>query len=287
MIENSNNSFTIDHRFNRICICRDDQNYDCSRDELQPAYPGQKYVLKLTVIGFSTPVSIVIDDSPLTACKSQVDAKKITVPPNVCTSIDYIIQFKSRQSCELYIKGRAFTPLPSTDLFVYQNHIRVFHVPMILCPVRFTINALIGICECDPLLFKNMLIACDIDDHTISQPANTWIAATTTNGSHKYYISQDCPFDYCLSHPLKFNLLYPDSQCQMNRAGVMCGQCKNGYRAVFGSSQCRHCSSIYLLTLIPILTAGVVLVLFLFILNLTVPDGDVNAIFFYVNIIGI
>jgi len=48
---------------------------------------------------------------------------------------------------------------------------------------------------------------------------------------------------------------------------------------VFGSSQCRHCSSIYLLTLIPILL--------LFIFNLTVTNGDVNAIFLYVNVIGI
>ena len=67
----------------------------------------------------------------------------------------------------------------------------------------------------------------------------------------------------------------------------MCGQCQQGLSAVFGSSQCKHCSNVYLLIIIPIAIAGLILVLLLFALNLTVTNGDINAFLLYANIIGI
>jgi len=53
------------------------------------------------------------------------------------------------------------------------------------------------------------------------------------------------------------------------------------------SPHCQHCSNVYLLLIIPIAVAGLVLVFLLFLLNLTVTDGTVNAFILYVNIIGI
>ena len=67
----------------------------------------------------------------------------------------------------------------------------------------------------------------------------------------------------------------------------MCGQCQQGLSAVFGSSQCKQCSNVYLLIIIPIGIAGFILVLLLFVLNLTVTNGDINAFLLYVNIISI
>jgi len=54
---------------------------------------------------------------------------------------------------------------------------------------------------------------------------------------------------------------------------VLCGQCQHGLSTVFGLSQCKHCSNIYLLITIPIGIAGIALVLLLFSLNLTSTDG--------------
>ena len=47
------------------------------------------------------------------------------------------------------------------------------------------------------------------------------------------------------------------------------------------------CSSIYLLLIIPIAVAGIALVIVLFVLNLTVTDGDINAFLLYINIVSI
>ena len=79
----------------------------------------------------------------------------------------------------------------------------------------------------------------------------------------------------------------PNLQCQFNRYGVLCGHCPPGQSAVFGSSQCKHCSNVYLLIIIPIAISGIVLVFLLFILNLTVTDGSITPFIYYANIISI
>ena len=96
-----------------------------------------------------------------------------------------------------------------------------------------------------------------------------------------------CPFDYCKPYSFYLNFSTPDSQCQFKRSGVLCGQCQQGLSTVFGSHHCQRCSNIYLLLIIPIAIAGVVLILLLFVLNLTVTDGTINSFILYANIISI
>ena len=55
---------------------------------------------------------------------------------------------------------------------------------------------------------------------------------------------------------------------------------------VLGSSRCKKCSSLIVLTIIPsFILSGLLLVIFLMLLNLTVSVGTINGLFFYVNII--
>ena len=133
------------------------------------------------------------------------------------------------------------------------------------------------------------ITSCNIDDRTILRPANSWISAVTVNNSYFYNVSLQCPFDYCLPYSSHLNLFNPDSQCQFERAGKVCAECQQGLSTVFGSSHCKQCSNIYLLLIIPIaITGGVhVLVMILFIFNLTVTNGIINTLVFYVNIISI
>ena len=90
-----------------------------------------------------------------------------------------------------------------------------------------------------------------------------------------YIVSSYCPFvDHCIPKQTDLNLSDPDSQCQFNRIGFLCGKCQQGLSSVFGSHQCKHCSNIYLLLIIPISIAGLVLVTFLYIFDLTVRNGN-------------
>ena len=67
------------------------------------------------------------------------------------------------------------------------------------------------------------------------------------------------------------NLKSSTSQCAFNHAGVLCGGCENNYSLAIGSSRCIRCLNNIHLFLIPFfLTIGIVLVIFIFALNLTV-----------------
>ena len=56
---------------------------------------------------------------------------------------------------------------------------------------------------------------------------------------------------------------------------------------VFGSSRCIHCADIHILVTLIIIAAGIVLVVFLYVLNFTVTSGTINGIIYYANIISI
>ena len=76
--------------------------------------------------------------------------------------------------------------------------------------------------------------------------------------------------------------------CDFNKAGRMCGGCKDNYSLAIGSSHCIHCPDNNNLALfIFFAAAGFLLVFFIGALNLTVTVGMFNGIIFYANMIWI
>jgi len=202
-----------------------------------------------------------------------------------CTTVPYTINYmyRDKEWCELFIHvGSKKDPHGK-----YAVKIDKYTILLKPCPKGFTLYPQ-GYCQCDPILSSHVpsVTTCDIDHQTIPRPANTWISAHTINNSHSYYVSLHCPFDYYLPHSSQLNLSIPDSQCQFNRSGVLCGQCQHGLSTVFGSSQCKHCSNTYLLLLIPISIAGILLIACMFAFNITVTNRNIlNGFVLYMNII--
>ena len=169
--------------------------------------------------------------------------------------------------------------------FMLQNFIRsAFYVQLSRCPVGFTLQN--GKCDCDPFLPPD-IDTCYIDLSAITRPANTWITAHTLTNNTTNYLISDCPMDYCLPYSTNLNLLYPDLQCQFNRTGILCSQCQYPLSMVFASSRCMKCTNVHILISIIVIVAGIVLVVLLYVLNLTVTKGTINGIIFYANIISI
>ena len=163
----------------------------------------------------------------------------------------------------------------------------MFSIEILPCPIGFTLQN--GVCDCDPYLTSSNIHidACNIDKATINRPANTWIIALNHTNITQYFISHKCPMDYCLPHSSHLNLLHPDLQCQFNRTGILCSQCQHSLSMVFGSSRCVHCTNIHILISTLVIVTGIVLVVLLYILNLTVTNGTINGIIFYANIISV
>ena len=225
--------------------------------------------------GYSVAINTDITQEHVTLCTVLDISEYKQIIDNNCTKLHYTIGFPTENWCELFLKVS-----PDSN-----DGLNIFYIRQITCPTGFA--KIDKRCQCDPVLVQYGITNCNINDQTIIRPANSWISATTHNNSYTYHISLHCPFHYCLPHSSHLNFSTSNSQCQFNRSGLLCGHCQQGLSSIFSSYHCQHCSSIYLLLIIPIAIAGVVLVLLLFILNLTVTDGTINGFILFVNIISI
>ena len=268
-----------------ICLCSESDRItiDCYSEEIGPFYPGETVSIDFVLTSSYTNTVLLekqaYEDSFI-SCKGTKSS--VVIRSRECKNAQFTVTHTNGIWCELFLSA---TPLYSPYRNAWTD---IYTITLLPCPKGFLLHSE-GYCWCDPILSSYIpsLTHCNIDDQTIPRPANSWISAHTVNNSHSYHVSPHCPFDYCLPHSSHLNLSTPDSQCQFNRSGLLCGQCQQGLSAVFGSSQCKQCSNVYLLIIIPIGIAGLVLVLFLFVLNLTVTNGDINAFLLYVNIISI
>jgi len=213
---------------------------------------------------------------------------------NLCdvTDISQLSQTHHNQGCNEY----RYTLWPRNEttklckLFIgLEGMPEMFFVEIIKCPIGFTLQKNKQACDCDPVLASSSLLinSCNLDDETVERPAHSWVSSSARNGFPSYDVSSYCPSDYCLPYLSHLKLSNPDSQCQFDRSGMLCGQCQHGLSAVFGSSWCMRCSNAYLLIIIPLAIAGIVLVLVLFFFNFTIINGTVNTFIFYVNILNI
>ena len=269
-----------------LCYCLNKAQSNCLTNIIGPLFPGEtfEFYFKLnpSIINENIlPISVkaVDEDHPESVCKisSLLQAEQL-ITKN-CTKISYTILAENEKLCKLILYN------------IRWHYPTYFYVRLYSCPLGFVFSILAKSCICDPLLTIRGIIGdldCDINYQSILRPPNSWISATAHNNSYTYHISLHCPFHYCLPHSSHLNFSTPNSQCQFNRSGLLCGHCQQGLSTVFSSSHCkRTCSNIHLLLIIPIIVFGFLLVILLFILNLTVTDGTVNGFILYVNIISI
>ena len=263
--------------YHKICHCFQNGSYNCNVDTLGPVYPGQILQVELCT-PCNNELSILYAEVnsvhlPYSACKVAPHGETNFIY-NYTKPANFIIVSEATNKCELFLATSSFSHYIS----------EAFYVQLMPCPIGFTLQN--GVCNCDPI-FTTYTVECYIDYSAIKRSANTWITALTQANSTKYLIS-DCPMDYCLPHSSKLNLFYPDLQCQFNRSGILCSQCQYHLSMVFGSSRCMECTnlSIILISII-IIIAGVLLVVLLYILNLTVTIGTISGIIFYANIVSI
>ena len=157
------------------------------------------------------------------------------------------------------------------------------------CPPGFSIGSQDGLlkCLCDTYVTNALSTTCNTSSYTIARPGNAWIGVIKhTNASDVVYVPT-CPIDHCNERITYLDLRIPDEICEPGRIGVLCGACQPGLSIVFGSNECRECSNFWLLTIVFYAILGIMLVVILFILDLTVTQGTVVGLIFYANIVSV
>ena len=260
-----------------VCYCQRSSHYNCTVNELGPIYPGQALTVDLCLPYNHENIGLLYaetynDHLPVTACKViNQDNLKHRFTGNHTKSVDFTIASNSPTKCELFLTAQP-------DLY---THYDVFNIKLLPCPLGFTFQH--GVCDCDPLL-SSYTEKCVILDQTVKRLSNHWITGNTSNNDIKYLVSSNCPIGYC-SHDLMVNVHWPDVQCQQHRTGLLCSHCAPGYSLVLGSSTCKICSNTHLILILLIMLTGLLLVVFLFISNLTVTTGTINGIILFLNIV--
>ena len=221
-----------------------------------------KGVIKL-ITSDNSSSTIQTDNTRLNATCTNVTFK-ITANPSLNTS--YIIVTLESSISEL----------------LHVDYAKVIEVNIESCPIGFPL--LNDACSCRTEL-NTSSITCDINTQIITRDGDMWIGYK--NDSDCLIVYPHCPFDYCNDGNIYFKMTFPDPQCLYNRSGILCGQCSDGLSLMLGSNQCGQCTNNYIALIIPFALAGIALVAFIIVLNLTVSVGTINGLIFYANVVKI
>ena len=194
-----------------------------------------------------------------------------------CTNITHLVEVTDSTINTIDIH----VTLASGD-FVTVPNILFVRVDIEPCPAGFYHCNETRVCECHKKILS--VAKCDSSTGTIERSGSSWISYD--NEYNCTIVYQECPFDYCKFQAVNITLTEPNDQCSFNRIGRVCGGCEEHFSVVLGSNKCKECNSnVYILLLVPFALAGIILVVFLLILNLTVSVGTINGLIFYANIV--
>ena len=154
------------------------------------------------------------------------------------------------------------------------------------CPLGLMLDFTSGDCVCDNDISHISGVICNISwmPYPIQRSGNNWISYRYRNHNCTM-VHTGCPFDYCNTASVKFNLNESDLQCNYNRSGILCGQCASRLSLMLGSNRCADCTqtSVYVTIslIILIAVAGIALVALVKLANLTISVGSINGLLFY------
>ena len=302
----------------RVCICDSNGQPDCLR-VLDPIrrhiYPGQTINVSAVAVGqefgtvsgsifaqffhLSTDTDTIqlqswqyIQDVSKTECiqlSYSIFSKPLTsdIVLILSTSQKYISNIPSREIVDETIQlwntsyyewsGRNTSSITQL-LYEYPVYI---NLSLYQCPPGFKLTDMSPYtCECSVLMQRLPGVRCYIQEVAVERSGSVWVG-----GKGYVTVSEHCPFNYCKKEKINVTLNDPDSQCNYNHAGTLCGQCQQGLSLALGSSKCLPCSNNYLALITPFLLAGLILVLFIKVIDLTISQGTINGLIFFANIV--
>ena len=307
IIEGKNNDYSfVSSDPVRICVCKDSVPQCNITTFTVRIFPSQMLEIEVAAVGlgYGTVTSVIRAeyDNEDYSWRKIGGGQYMQQAQNNCTTLRYETSIDTIQMRQLSLTPNGSNeiihqlqnsmspmfPFDGKNLLI-QTFVIVFDTKN--CSLGFTFLPETNECKCQEALLDHG-IECNLATlNEIFRAAPKWINATFMHNIDTepgVIVHNHCPFDYCRSdiQQLALNLEYPDHQCAFNRSGTLCGACATNLSHVFGTSQCKQCSSLWVLLYVPIFAlAGFILVVFLTTLNMTVSIGTINGLIFYANIV--
>ena len=264
-----------------VCVCDNDSIVNCNNRSFESVlYPGQSITLSLVTVGICGGISPSVLVTSNTSSVEIVHMDSSQETERMCKAFTYTITQQypiiSKESIHFGIK----TTIANIGL---KGAAVEVNVSFRQCPRGLHIIS--GACHCDSIIGGVNGTHCDINmmPCPISRSGNIWLYY-----SKKYdcvIAHRTCPFDYCNTSTVNLNLNESDLQCTNGRSGILCGGCQPGLSLTLGSNKCEQCSNKYISLVVAFFLAGLALVIFLLVSNLTVSVGSINGLLFYANVI--
>ena len=285
VLNNTKHPSDISSEPRQICLCNSVSRIcpldypDIYYTPLTPnmsVYPGQTFRYTVVVVGQRYGhVEGVVKASIFPENQSSVEVSQKVQTVSKCQGVYYAVSSNLKE-VKLHLT------LDSCNDGVQWPNIAIY-VFLKDCPPGFSLSK--GKCNCAPRL-RIQNIFCEIFLGKIRRSGSVWISiAPPYNTSNSFYVHLHCPYSYCNKTPVFVNLSDSDNQCAFNRSGILCGKCKPGFSALFGSTRCAKCKNTWIAMLILFIAAGILLVVFLIMFNLTVSVGSINGLIFFANIV--
>ena len=164
-----------------------------------------------------------------------------------------------------------------------------FNITLRKCKVGFSFDRNISECVFDAHL-KGLHQSIVIHPNfSITRGQLRWIGhKNVSDRPERLYGMSLCVFDYCSATVSLLEDLSDESeQCSKNRTGILCGQCKENYSRILGSSECAICDNNTLSLLLFIIPSGVVIVALIFAFQISVASGYLNGPYLYASVISV
>ena len=151
------------------------------------------------------------------------------------------------------------------------------------CPMGFMLKR--EECVCDSFIVDmSPSTKCNITTTTISIYSGQWLGYISSGNNTNLGFASVCPPGNCKTDTLLFNVTDPFSVCESSKMGILCSQCQHNMSVVFGSTECRPCSDLWLITIVGYALFGLLLVAIMLALPLTISEGPLAGIIIAMNI---
>ncbi len=165
-------------------------------------------------------------------------------------------------------------------------------IDILPCPMGLEMDNITGVCNCrTELVTQGITRKCTVENGRtmITRTERNWLRIH--NDSYHglvFEYARRCLYAYCNSIAVDIDPSDPDSQCAGNHSGVLCGGCQEGLSLAIGSARCIDChDNSHLALILVFIPLGLVLVLLIWILDLTITRGTINGLLFYANVVSI
>ena len=244
-------------------------------------HPGERFTVMVIALGQTdSPVpTTVFSQNQFSGDQCYLGPSSHQILNGSCTTITFKLFSVEETYCYGWTVFKLYPENPCQSLADGVD----LYLEIVPCPIGFKL--LDDHCMCSDKLLK-FTQKCKIENSIgiIERMWNTfWISQTNTDTLiiHEYR----CPLDYCKDVSVDVSLNISSVQCDFNRNGTLCGQCKENFSLALGSLHCISCSNKHTTLILFFLIAGIALIAITFLLQFTVSVGTLNGLLFYANII--